>query len=116
MTDDSGRYGFAALCAGTATLRAFLAGGVAGPVAVLTFCGTDTLYQDMKFGTTRAPAAQASQGTPQPVSTGTAEAGMPVTGYASWLLVGGAALGALLLVSAGGRRALQVVERARNRE
>jgi len=119
MTDDNGRYGFAGLCAGTATVRAFLAGGQAGPVATLTFSGNNSLRQDLSFATSStapAPATQASQGTAQPAPTGTAEAGMQVTGYAGWLLAGRAALGALLLVSAGGRRALQAYERARSRE
>ena len=119
MTDDNGRYGFAGLCAGTATLRAFLSSGQAGPVATVSFSGSNSLRQDLNFTTSSpvpASATQASQGTAQPAPTGTAEAGMPVTGYAGWLLAGGAVLGALLLVSAGGRRALQAYERARSRE
>jgi hypothetical protein len=119
MTDDNGRYGFAGLCAGTATLRAFLASGQAGPVAVVTLSGNSSLRQDLSFATSStapAAAAQASQGTGQPLATDAAGAGMPVTGYAGWLLVGGAALGALLLLSAGGRRALQAYERTRGRE
>ncbi len=119
MSDDNGQYGFAGLCAGAATVRAFLAGGQAGPVAAVTFSGNDSLRQDLSFATSAvapAPATQAGQVTAQPVPTGTAEAGMPVTGYPGWLLVGGAALGALLLVSAVWRRALQAYERARGRE
>jgi hypothetical protein len=119
MTDDNGRYGFAGLCAGTASLQAFLAGSQVGSVATVNLSGNDTLRQDLGFVASlpgSAPAAQASQPTAQPAPTDTAEAGLPVTGFAGWLLVGGAALGALLLVSAGGRRALQAYERARNRE
>jgi len=119
MTDDDGRYGFAGLCAGTATLRAFLASGQAGPVVTLAFSGKDSLRQDLSFATSSAPpapATQASQGTAQPAPTGTTEPGMPATGYTGWLLAGGAVLGALLLVSAGGRRALQAYEHARSRE
>ncbi|NLF13280.1 MAG: carboxypeptidase regulatory-like domain-containing protein [Anaerolineaceae bacterium] len=119
MTDDSGRYGFAGLCAGSATLQAFLATGQAGPVVTVTLSGNNSLRQDLHFATSSTAPTQAtpaSQATAQPTPTGTAEAGMPVTGYAGWLLAGGAALGALLLLSAGGRRALQAYERARSRQ
>jgi hypothetical protein len=119
MTDDNGRYGFAGLCAGTATVRAFLAGGQGGPVAAVTLSGNNSLRLDLSFATSStapAPATLASPGTAQPIPTGTVEAGMPVTGYTGWLLVGGAALGALLLVSAGWRRMAQAYERARSRE
>jgi hypothetical protein len=118
MTDDSGRYGFAGLCAGPATLQAFLVNGQAGPVVTVTFGGNNSLRQDLHFAassTAPAQATSASQATAQPAPTGTPEAAMPVTGYAGWLLAGGAALGALLLLSAGGRRALQAYERARSR-
>jgi hypothetical protein len=119
MSDDNGRYGFAGLCAGTAALRAFLPGGEAAAVATVTLSGQDRLRHDLSFGgasTAAAPLTQASQATAQAAPTAGAEAGMPVTGYAGWLLAGGAALGALLLLSAGGRRALQAHERARSRE
>jgi|GEM_PF-2002859 len=119
MTDDDGRYGFAGLCAGQATLQAFLASGQSGPIVIVTLTGSNSLRQDLRFATSSAAptqATQASQATAQPTPTGTAEAGMPVTGYAGWLLAGGAALGALLLVSAGGRRVLQAYERARSRQ
>jgi len=80
---------------------------------------------DLSFSApkTAAPSASApSQGTAQPTSAGpasaasTAEPGMPVTGYSGWLLAGGAALGALLLLSAGARRALHAHERVKSRD
>lgn len=119
MTDDSGRYGFAGLCAGSATLQAFLVTGQAGPVVTVTFSGNNSVRQDLHVAasaTVPAQATSASQATSQPMPTGTPAAGMPVTGHAGWLLAGGAALGALLLLSAGGRRALQAYERARSRQ
>jgi hypothetical protein len=113
MTDDGGKYGFAGLCEGTVTLQAFTPGGQSSPVASVSLNGQDPVWLDLSLGS--SPAASTATGL---AATGTAthppattpEAEMPVTGFSGWLLAGGAALGALLLISAGARRALLVRE------
>ena len=100
MTDDNGRYGFGSLCAGTYNLQATLPGGQLTAIKSVTVTGHDTVHADLSLA--------AATGTPtvtrtvQPAST--TEPDMPTTGYPGWLLVGGALLGTLLLLSAGARR------------
>jgi hypothetical protein len=111
MSDDNGHYGFGGLCAGTATLTAYLPDGqVSQPVRV-TLNGQDSASAVLSLlsagvsTATRAP-------TPEPTSTPAVE--MPVTGYSGWLMVGGALLGGLSLLSAGARRAWRVRDRTQD--
>ena len=48
--------------------------------------------------------------------TATPEPDMPETGYSGWLLIGGALLGALLLLTAGARRLLGARQQIRRQE
>jgi hypothetical protein len=117
MTDDGGQYGFAGLCQGTVTLQAFLPSDQASPVASVTLNGKDAVWLDLGLGGSgAAPTATNTAGTATPQPASTPEAEMPVTGFSGWLLAGGAALGALLLISAGARRALLVREKAHGEE
>jgi len=124
MTDDTGKYGFADLCEGTATLQAFVPSGQTSPVANVTLNGKDAVWLDLSLGGTSAASTATTAAATGAVATGTAtrqpattpEAEMPVTGFSGWLLAGGAALGALLLISAGARRALLVREKTHGEE
>jgi hypothetical protein len=106
ITNDQGRYGFGGLCAGTVTLQATFSNGQTSHAATLNLTGKDSVQLDLSLmpaaTVTLAPTAQ---------QTPTPEPGMPATGYSGWLLVGGALLGFLLLLSAGTRRLLGVRER-----
>lgn len=101
LTDDNGHYGFAALCAGTATLKAYLADGQVSLPARIVLNGQDSVQVNLSAapfqGTVVATAAIAQQ-------TATPEPDLPATGYSGWLLAGAALLGLLLLLSAGMRR------------
>jgi cytoskeletal protein RodZ len=99
LTDDNGHYGFGGLCAGTVTLQAVLPGGQTTPAIAASLTGKNNVQLDLRL----VPADTA---TTQPTST--PEPNMPATGHPNWLLVGGALLAALLLLSAGARRALLV--------
>ncbi len=104
LTNDEGRYGFAGLCAGTVTLQATLPDGQVSPVATANLTGQNTVYLDLVF----LPAGATVTGEPTITGqTSTPEPEMPATGQASWLLVGGALLGMLVLLSAGARRAFR---------
>lgn len=109
LTDDNGHFGFGGLCPGTATLRATLPGGQTTAATTVSLDGKNHLQ--VTLGSQANPAA-----TPAPTATSAAqptaaqEPSMPVTGYSGWLLAGGALLAALLLLSAGIRRALTIRE------
>jgi hypothetical protein len=114
MTDDTGKYGFAGLCEGTVTLQAFTPSGQSSPVASVNLNGKDPVWLDLTLGNSAAASTATGTATRQPATTPEAE--MPVTGFSGWLLAGGAALGALLLISAGARRALLVREKTHGEE
>jgi len=98
MTDSGGHYGFGSLCAGSYTLQATLPGGKTTQTATATVNGQNTVRLDL-----RVPSAVTST----PVQPGpTPEPNMPTTGFSGWLLLGGVAVGLLLLLIAGARRAL----------
>ena len=114
LTNDNGQYGFAGLCAGTATLSATLPDGQAGAVATVNFDGQNSVYLDLGASQDSATTPTASTGTPAAAQeTPVAEADMPATGFSGWLLAGATLLGALLLASAGARRALHTGEQKR---
>jgi hypothetical protein len=108
MTDAAGRYGFAELCSGSATLQALLSNGQSSPMVNVDLTGGNQVQVDLSLApaaavtrtVTATPRATASAPTPVP--------GMPATGSsaAGWLLTGAAALGFLLLLVAGVRRVL----------
>ena len=111
MTDDQGRYGFSGLCAGSATIQATLPGGRLTSLVTLELTGKNQASVTLNAATQPAsPSATATTGgqpaAGQTPSNGgpTAEPEMPTTGSMNWLLVGGAALGVLLLMSVGARR------------
>jgi hypothetical protein len=113
MTDDNGHYGFGGLCAGTATLTAYLLSGQATQPGQVSLNGKDSVRLDLRI----LPAGVATAThAPTPQQTPTAEPQMPVTGYSGWLLIGAALLGAVLLITAGARRALSVQQRPRDRD
>jgi hypothetical protein len=108
LTNDNGQYGFAGLCAGTATLSATLPDGQPGATATASFDGHNTIYLDLGVSQGGESEPTASAGTAAvPQQTPVVEADMPATGFSGWLLAGAAFLAALLLVSAGLRRELQ---------
>jgi hypothetical protein len=107
QSDDQGRFGFGGLCAGSATLQATLPGGQLTAAVSVSLSGSNQL--NVTLGLAPAPVAPSATA---PGAGPTSEPEMPTTGAGSWLLIGGAALGVLLLLSATVRRALLV----RNRE
>jgi cytoskeletal protein RodZ len=118
MTDDDGRYGFGGLCPGTLSLVATLPGGGMVHAATIEVDGKNAYdvnltAQKSGGGSTSEPAvavpAQATEVSPTP------EPSMPTTGYSGWLLLGGAAMGTLLLILAGARRTLST-SRVRSRD
>ena len=107
LANDSGHYGFGGLCAGAATLRATSPDGQTGPASTVSLNGQDRAYVELSILPVVAATAQ---------QTPTPEPNMPTTGYSGWLLAGGALLAALLLLSAGARRALGTSERTQNQD
>ena len=111
LTDDAGQYGFNQLCPGKASVQAYLADGQVSQLAELDLNGRDPVEIALSVAAAGAVVAdETSDQTPTP------EPDMPVTGYAGWLLVGGAGLAAFLLLVAGTRRAITVRERSRGRD
>jgi hypothetical protein len=119
LTGDDGHYGFAGLCAGTATVSAALPGGQTSATATITLDGQNTSEVDLTVsqGGGSQPASTATvaaTATHQAIAAATTpEPSMPSTGFPGWLLVGMALLGTLVLLLAGTCRALVV--RARDR-
>ncbi len=111
LTDDQGHYGFGGLCAGPATLQAFLPDGQASQSAWINLNGKEIIRLNLS-----ALSAGAATGSPAPQQSPTAEPNMPTTGYSGLLLAGAALLGALLLLLAGTRRALGVRERTKHHD
>ena len=111
LTDDQGQYGFGGLCAGPATLQAFLPDGQASQSAWINLNGQEIIRLNLSV-----LSAGAATGVPAPQQSPTAEPDMPATGYSGLLLVGAATLGALLLLLAGTRRALGVRERTKDHD
>jgi hypothetical protein len=103
MTDDSGHYGFAGLCAGSATLSAVLSNGQASQGAAVTLNGRDAREVNLSAVPIQATVAATATLAQQ---TATPEPDLPATGYSGWLLAGAALLGLFLLLSAGMRRVL----------
>ena len=113
MTDDQGRFGFGGLCPGTVTLFASLPGGESVYAAAIEVDGKNSYDVNLSAqpegaGPVTEPtvvvpvqAAGETSGTETP----TAEPAMPTTGTSGWLLAGAAAMGALMLLLAGARRA-----------
>lgn len=108
LTDDAGKYGFAGLCAGTATLQATLPGGQMTTDATVDLDGVNSVALNLGVSSAGAAAAAETEATVQPSATPEPE--MPETGYSGWMLIGGAFLGVLLLLFAGARRAFGVRE------
>lgn len=113
LTDDNGHYGFGGLCAGAVSLTAYLANGQISQSAQVSLNGKDKVQVDLSAS---SAGAAIITDTPPAQQTPTPEPEMPVTGHSGWLLVGAALLGALLLITAGARRALSVQQRTRDRE
>ncbi len=113
MTDEDGRYGFTGLCAGMATLRAFMSNAQVSQAAQVELNGRDALLLDLRATAAEAtvPASGAAA-----LQSPTPEPDMPTTGHSGWLLVGAALLGTLLLMSAGARRLLGVGARMQDRD
>lgn len=111
LTDDLGQYGFGGLCAGPATLQAFLPNGQASQSAWINLNGHEIIRLNLSV-----VSAGAATGAPAPQQSPTAEPDMPATGYSGLLLAGAALLGALLLLLAGTRRALGVHARTKDRD
>jgi hypothetical protein len=105
-TDDAGHYGFSGLCSGAAVVQATLPNGEISAAVRVHFSGQNTIQVDLR-------SEEGTEATPQPTRV---EAEMPVTGFSSCLLAGGAALAVLLLLTAGARRVLGSREAARNRD
>jgi len=117
LTDDHGDYGFGGLCAGSAMVRAYAPSGQAGQSATVQLTGKNVVELDLSTQATQAsPATSGATGQPAAGQTPTPEPEMPATGYSGWLLLGGALLGSLLLLTAGIRRILVVQERTRGRD
>lgn len=113
MTDDQGRYGFGGLCAGSAVLQAFLPNGQASAAVSISLTGQNSIQIDLgpAPAETSVPTAAPQQTAPPTARpTSASEADMPETGFSGWLLAGGAAMAALLLLTAGARRTLRARE------
>jgi hypothetical protein len=112
LSDDQGRFGFGGLCSGSATLQAVLPGGQGTGAVTVSLSGTNQLNVTLSVAPGQAAATATAPTGQTPSSPGpTAEPEMPTTGAGSWLLIGGAALGMLLLLSASVRRALVMHDR-----
>lgn len=98
LTDGGGHYGFGGLCSGSYTLQATLPGGQTTQAATASVTGQNSVRLDLRV----SAAAFATPVQPSPTS----EPSMPTTGFSGLLLAGGAALGIVLLLLAGARRAL----------
>jgi len=98
LTDSGGRYAFGGLCSGLYTVQATLPGGQTTQAATASVTGQNTVQLDLRVSA--AASATSAQSGP------TSEPDMPTTGFSGWLLAGGAALGIVLLLAAGARRAL----------
>jgi hypothetical protein len=107
MTDSQGYYGFSGLCSGAAILQASLPGGRTSAAVSVSLTGQNNVLLDLK------PVLENTGLTPQPTRT---EAEMPVTGFSSWLLAGGAGLAVILLLAAGARRMLGRGEAANSQD
>lgn len=111
LTNDHGHYGFGGLCAGMATLQAFLPNGQVSQSARVNLNGREIIRLNLSVLSAGAVTA-----VPAPQQTPTAEPNMPTTGYSGLLLAGGGLLGALLLLLAGARRALRVQQETREHD
>ena len=98
LTDSSGHYAFGGLCSGSYTLQATLPAGQTTAAATASVTGQNSVRLDLRV----TAAASSTPSKPQPTSTPS----MPTTGFSGWMLAGGAALGIVLLLLAGVRRAL----------
>ena len=98
MTDNSGHYGFGSLCGGSYTLQATLPNGRTTQAATASVTGQNSVRLDLRVSAT----ASSTPVQPSP----TYEPNMPTTGFSGWLLLGGVAVGLLLLLFAGARRVL----------
>ena len=113
MTDDQGHYGFGGLCPGTVTLVANLPSGASVHSAAFAVDGKNAYDVNLSAqpsggGSVTEPTVVVPvQATGETIAqeSATPEPSMPTTGNSSWLLVGGAAMGVLLLILAGARRA-----------
>ena len=113
MTDDEGGYAFRDLCAGDATLQAYLPDGQASQPVIASLDGRNRVIVDLRILASGTASISGSQAAPE---TPTDEPAMPATGYATWWLYGGGTLlAALLLLSAGARRVLRVRLEAEDR-
>ncbi|MBN1135669.1 MAG: carboxypeptidase regulatory-like domain-containing protein [Anaerolineae bacterium] len=97
LTDSSGRYAFGGLCGGSYTLQATLPGGQMTQSATASVTGQNSIRLDLRVTATASSTPSQPGPTPEP--------SMPTTGFSGWLLAGGVALGILLLLFAGARRA-----------
>jgi hypothetical protein len=104
LTNDSGQYGFAGLCAGTVTLTAYLADGQVSQRAHIPLNGRDSVQVDLSTALTQATVAATAVIAQQ---TATPEPGLPATGYPGWVLAGAVLLGLTLLLPAGILRVLR---------
>lgn len=123
MTDNQGRYGFGGLCAGSAVLQAFFPDGQTSQAVSVSLTGQNSIQVDLgpapagtsvPTATSQQTAGPTAYPTAQPTSGSEAE--MPETGFSGWLLAGGAALAALLLLTAGARRTLRLRERGNSQD
>lgn len=121
MTDDQGHYGFSAVCPGTATLTAAMAGGIVGSPTTVELDGKERLYVNLSLEPTEEagqeePTEEIGKEEPSPTGEATAaatslaaqetptgEPAMPATGFSGLWLIGGIVLTALLLVLVGAR-------------
>jgi hypothetical protein len=110
MTDAAGRYGFAELCPGSATLQALLPNGQSSPAVNVDLTGDNQLQVNLSLAQAAATTNTATATQRPSGSAPTSVPGMPATGSSSagWLLTGAAALGFVLLLVAGVRRVLLV--------
>jgi hypothetical protein len=121
MTDDHGHYGFSALCPGSATLTAAMAGGIVGSPATVELDGKERLFVNLSLEPAEEtgeeePTEESGEKEPAPAgeataaatveaaqATPTGEPAMPATGFSGLWLIGGIALTALVLILVGAR-------------
>jgi hypothetical protein len=115
LTDDNGHYGFGGLCAGPATVNATLSNGQTTASTTVNLDGKKHFTVNLSLRQSAAATAT-STATKAAQPTTPSEPSMPATGYPGWLLVGGAVVGVVLLLSAGVRRAVTILEQSHRQD
>ncbi len=115
LTNDNGHYGFGGLCAGPATVNATLSNGQTTASKTVSLDGKKHFTVNLSLQQSVAATAT-STATKAAQPTTPSQPSMPGTGFPGWLLVGGALVGVVLLLSAGVRRVFVILEQSHRQD